>query len=422
MTSQATIMSALQDSNAIWQPIDQIGDLVRGSGLQKKDFVDEGVPAIHYGQIYTYYGLSTMETKSFVSPELAKTLKKVDKGDVVITNTSENIEDVGKALVYLGDEQAVTGGHATVFKPSKNIIGKYLAYYTQTRAFDEYKRKFAKGAKVIDVSATDLARIPVPIPYPDNLEKSLAIQAEIVRILDAFSAIITGLTAEVEARKEQYDYYRDKLLAFDHDDVEWTKLSTLAEVFDGTHQTPAYREEGVPFVSVENIDDLKQTKKFISDADFQKFKYKPRKGDLFMTRIGDIGTCAMVENDNPLAYYVTLALIRVNTKLLDSNYLRFFIESKDGRSELYKRTLTKAVPIKINLGDIGNISVPIPYPNDPDKSLAAQGRIAAILGKFDKLTNSRQEGLPREIELRQKQYAYYRDLLFDFPRREELAA
>lgn len=113
-----------------WMPLAELGELVRGNGLPKTDFTESGVPAIHYGQIYTYYGLSTEKTLSFVSSETAKKLKKVNAGDVVITNTSENLEDVGKALVYLGKSQAVTGGHATIFKPSKLIIGKYFAYFT----------------------------------------------------------------------------------------------------------------------------------------------------------------------------------------------------------------------------------------------------------------------------------------------------
>lgn len=150
--------------------------------LTKKDFTETGVPAIHYGQIYTYYGLSTIKTKSFVSPELAKSLKKVDKGDVVITNTSENLKDVGKAVVYLGEQQAVTGGHATIFKPSKIILGKYFAYFTQTTEFTNEKRKYAKGTKVIDVSATDMAKIQIPIP-------PLNVQTEIVQILDNFTKI-----------------------------------------------------------------------------------------------------------------------------------------------------------------------------------------------------------------------------------------
>ncbi|KMZ37622.1 hypothetical protein ABN65_09185, partial [Haemophilus influenzae] len=84
-----------------WIKLIDLGELIRGNGLQKKDFTETGVPAIHYGQIYTYYGTFATKTKSFVSPELAKKLKKVDCGDVVITNTSENFEDVGKAMVYL---------------------------------------------------------------------------------------------------------------------------------------------------------------------------------------------------------------------------------------------------------------------------------------------------------------------------------
>lgn len=398
-----------------WLPLEAIGDLVRGNGLQKTDFTEFGVPAIHYGQIYTYYGLSTTSTISFVSPETAKKLRKVNTGDVIITNTSENIEDVGKALVYLGEQQAVTGGHATIFKPSEIILGKYFAYFTQTEVFAKEKRKHAKGAKVIDVSATDMAKLPIPIPCPENPAKSLEIQGEIVRILDAFTELTAELIAELAARKKQYSYYRDQLLSFEEGEVEWKTLGEVAKIYDGTHQTPKYTSYGVPFVSVQNIRNLYTTKKFISVGDFEKYKYKPQKDDLFMTRIGDIGTCAVVENDDPLAYYVTLALIRVDKNSILPKFLKYIIESHIGKSELYKRTLIHAVPIKINLGEIGKIIIPIP-------SLTEQARIVAILDKFDALTNSISEGLPREIALRQQQYEYYRDLLFSFPKPEQAEA
>ena len=68
--------------------------MIRGNGLQKTDFVEDGFPCIHYGQIYTYYGVYTSKTKSFVSNDLAKRLKRAESGDVIITNTSENLEDV----------------------------------------------------------------------------------------------------------------------------------------------------------------------------------------------------------------------------------------------------------------------------------------------------------------------------------------
>lgn len=197
--------------DVVWKTLGEVGTLIRGNGLQKKDFTEDGIPAIHYGQIYTQYGNQITETISFVSPELAEKLRKVDKGDVVITNTSENIEDVGKALLYLGERQAVTGGHATIFKPGKEIIGKFFVHFTQTEIFNKAKRKFAKGTKVIDVSATDMAKIKIPIPPLPEQEK-------IVAILDKFDtlthSISEGLPHEIALRRKQYEYYREQLLAF----------------------------------------------------------------------------------------------------------------------------------------------------------------------------------------------------------------
>lgn len=195
----------------------ELGIIIRGNGLPKTDFTEIGVPAIHYGQIYTYYGTYTTNTKSFVSVETAKKLRKVNYGDVVITNTSENIEDVGKALVYLGKEEAVTGGHATIFKPSKDISGKFFTYFTQTEHFASQKRKYAKGIKVIDVSANDMAKILIPVP-------SIEEQERIITILDKFDTITTsiseGLPKEIELRKKQYEYYRNLLLTFPNNSIE----------------------------------------------------------------------------------------------------------------------------------------------------------------------------------------------------------
>jgi len=187
----------------------EVSQLVRGNGLQKKDFTESGVGCIHYGQIYTYYRLFTDKTKSFVSPELAKTLRAVEPNDIIMTNTSENIEDVCKPVVWLGKETIVTGGHATIIKHQQNA--KYLAYFFQTEAFSRQKRKLATGTKVIDVSASNLANVSIPLP-------SLEEQARIVAILDRFDALTNdltqGLPAEIAARRKQYEYYRDRLLSF----------------------------------------------------------------------------------------------------------------------------------------------------------------------------------------------------------------
>jgi type I restriction enzyme S subunit len=193
-----------------WRKMGEIGEFIRGNGLQKKDFTEEGVGCIHYGQIYTYYGTFANETKSYVSESLAKKLLQVYPGNLVIACTSENVEDVGKAVAWLGDSTIVTGGHSVVFRHTQNP--KYIAYFFQTDSFFAQKKKYAFGAKVIDIKAADLAKIEIPIP-------PLALQEEIVKILDRFETLVNdltqGLPAEIAARKEQYEYYRNRLLTFE---------------------------------------------------------------------------------------------------------------------------------------------------------------------------------------------------------------
>jgi type I restriction enzyme S subunit len=189
--------------------------------------------------------------------------------------------------------------------------------------------------------------------------------------------------------------------------VEFVKLDSVCKVYDGTHQTPNYTTSGVIFVSVENIGNLYATDKYISENDYTKYKIKPQINDVLMTRIGTIGVCAVVDRDTPLAYYVSLALLRPNNSFLNSKYLKYYIESKYGRKELYKRTLVNAVPIKVNMGDIGKIMIAIP-------PLEIQAEIVKILDEYTESVTALQQELEAELTARKKQYEYYRDLLLDF--------
>lgn len=411
--SELSFMEKLLDGVELeWRPLVELGELVRGNGLPKTDFTESGVPAIHYGQIYTYYGLLTETTISFVSPETAKKLKKVNTGDVVITNTSENLEDVGKALVYLGKPQAVTGGHATIFKPGHLIIGKYFAYFTQTSTFFGEKRKLAKGTKVIDVSATDMSKIPIPIPCPDNPKKSLEIQAEIVRILDAFTAMTAELTTELSLRKKQYNYYRNQL--FVGSSFRSEKLGEISKIYLGLTYTPKYVEKGVKFISAKNTSkdflDLADTK-YISEEEYlsSTSNAKPKRGDVLFTRVGsNLGHPVIVETDEPLCMFVSLGYIRVNPDKVLNSYIKHWMNTDLFWDQVEKHTYG-AAKVNLNTGWLNKFDVILP-------SLEEQARIVEILDKFDALTNSITEGLPREIELRQKQYEYYRDLLLSFPK------
>lgn len=194
----------------VFKALGEMGELIRGNGLQKKDFTETGVPAIHYGQIYTYYGTFADKTKSFVSAELAKKLKKAQKGDVLIAGTSENVEDVMKPLGWLGDD-IVFSGDMFAFRPNKNLDTKYLTYLLQTEHFAKYKEKYAQGTKVIRLNSANLLKYEIPVP-------ELFEQQKIVNILDKFdcltNSISEGLPKEIALRRKQYEYYREQLLDF----------------------------------------------------------------------------------------------------------------------------------------------------------------------------------------------------------------
>lgn len=169
-------------------------------------------------------------------------------------------------------------------------------------------------------------------------------------------------------------------LRFSDFNDQWSvlKLGNIAKINDGTHQTPKYVENGIKFVSVENIHNLKNTSKFITSEAYEKgFKVKPRIGDILMTRItaGVIGATAIVTDNEPLAYYVSLALIRE----VSGNHIPYLaqrIESTHFKRELHKRIIHVAFPKKINLGDIGECLISIP-------SLPEQQKIASFLSKVD---------------------------------------
>lgn len=144
------------------------------------------------------------------------------------------------------------------------------------------------------------------------------------------------------------------------DGAEYVKLNSVCDIYDGTHSTPNYTESGVKFASVENIGNLYATRKYISEKDFEKYKIKPRIGDVMMTRIGSVGVCTVVDRNEALAFYVSLALLRPQLDKVQSRFLKYAIESIHGRKELRKRTLINAVPIKINKDDIGKVTIPLP--------------------------------------------------------------
>ena len=349
-----------------------------------------------------FYKIGTFGGKAsaFISEELFKEYKErypyPKVGEILISAAGT----VGRTVIYNGEPAYYQDSNIVWLSHDESkILNTYLMYCYELKPWN-----ISSGGTIARLYNDDILKAKIPVP-------PLEVQCEIVRILDSFTVLTAELTeeltAELTARKKQYEYYRNELLSNKIESCSSVKLSDIAEIYDGTHQTPEYKTEGIPFISVENINDIYSSSKYISADAYNKYRVKPMAGDVFMTRIGSIGKCAIMTKDEDLAYYVSLALIRPNRNILDSRYLRHYIESSLGTKELSKRTLHNAVPIKINKDDIGKIIVKYP-------KLELQIKIANVLDNFDAICSDLNIGLPAEIEARKKQYEYYRDLLLTF--------
>lgn len=192
-----------------WLKLGEVGEFVRGSGLQKSDFVDEGLPCIHYGQIHTRFGIAADEAVANISVMQFHRLKHANHGDLLIATTSEDDEAVGKATVWLGQEEVAIGGDMFIFRHV--LEPKYVSYFFALSLFGDQKRPYITGTKVRRISEKGLSRIRIPVP-------SIEEQRRIADVLDRFDALVndisSGLPAEIAARRTQYEYYRDRLLSF----------------------------------------------------------------------------------------------------------------------------------------------------------------------------------------------------------------
>lgn len=184
----------------------EIGTFIRGTGIQKTDFVEQGCPCIHYGQIHTKYGLSADKTFSFINESLYKKSKKAIKGDVVLATTSEDAEGVAKPVAWLGNDEVAVSGDAFIYHHSQNA--KFIAHLFSSHRFFLFKKMNASGAKVVRISGDKMANFEFPLP-------PLSEQQRIVSILDTFEASIQNLEAQLKEREKQYEYYRNKLLTFE---------------------------------------------------------------------------------------------------------------------------------------------------------------------------------------------------------------
>ncbi|ELY4229587.1 restriction endonuclease subunit S [Cronobacter malonaticus] len=343
-----------------------------------------------------------------------KDSQKLYKDDILISAASGSREHVGKVAYIESDIDYYFGGFMGVVRCDEKLNPRYLFHVLTSDIFQKYLDEMLNSSTINNLNSAVMGGFKIPIPCPNKPDKSLAIQSEIVRILDKFTALTAELTAELTMRKKQYNYYRDQLLSFDEEqekpiyleklldgvEVEWLPLSDLARIRNGKdHKSlsegefPVYGSGGI----MRYVD-----------------TYAYNKPSVLIPRKGSLGNLFFI--DVPFWTVDTIFYTEIDEAQIRPKYLYYFLTTV-GLGEMNQ---AGGVPSQTQ-SVLNKLKIPIPCPDNPEKSLAIQSEIVRILDKFDTLTNSITEGLPREIELRQKQYEYYRDLLFSFPKPETVS-
>ena len=399
-----------------YRPLGEVGEFIRGNGLQKKDLFLEGMPVIHYGQVFTHYGAFASKAKSYTDFELYSKLRKADPGDLVIATTSENDEDVCKAVAWLGEEPVGVSGDAYIYRHSFNA--KYIAYFFMTHNFQRQKIRHITGTKVRRVSGKSLETILAPMP-------PMEIQEAIVEILDKFTNLEAELGAELEAELEartlQYEYYRDSL--FEALDCPRATLGELGKFYGGLKGKTKndFGASGARYISYKNV--YENISADFTWPDFVQVKEGENqlslmKGDILLTgsseNMEEAGLSSVVTKEPEEKAYLNSFSIcyRLNDpSILNPEFSKYLFRSRLARKQII-RTAQGVTRFNVSKKKLANVSIPIP-------SLEEQQRVVDILDRFDSLTSSLSEGLPAELAARRSQYEYYRDQLLTFPRKGE---
>ncbi|MGA3917012.1 restriction endonuclease subunit S [Escherichia coli] len=421
--SELSYLEKLLDGVEVkWLPLGNVAEIYGGlTGKSKSDFENGNARYVSYKKIFGYLDVNDYPT-DYVYISEGERQNKVRYGDVLFTGSSEIADEAGmsSAVTVHFDESVYLNSFSfgIRFSNSIKIKPEFAKYLFRTHFMRSEIAKTASGVTRFNISKSRFKKILVPIICPNDPEKSLAIQSEIVRILDKFTALTAELTAELSMRKKQYNYYRDQLLSFKEGEVEWKALGEIGEVrmCKRILKSQTSSEGEIPFYKIGTFG--KEPDSYISRKLFNEFKEKysyPKVGEVLISASGTIGRTVIFDGRESYFQDSNIVWIENNEKIVLNKYLFYFYKiAKWGISEggtikrLYNDNLRK-------------LMIPVPFPDSPERSLVEQQKIVKLLDKFDALTNSITEGLPREIELRQKQYEYYRDLLFSFPKPETIS-
>lgn len=336
------------------------------------------------------------------------------KGDILLTSASETPDECALSSVIRDDivDNVFLDDYLFAIRLKEkfcdNVNTAYVNYYMHTPAFRAQVCKRVRGVTRFYITGKPFISIEIPVP-------PLEVQEEIVRILDNF----TNLAAELQARQEQYEYYRNKLLTFNElkgvgQSVTWMKMSEIFEMKNGYTPSKAvteYWENGIiPWFRME---DIRKNGRILSDSILHITPQAVKGGKLFhansiiLATTATIGEHALIIADSLANQQFTNLSIRKSlSNALDMKYFYYYMFVID---DWCRNNTNVSGFASVDMRKLKNLLIPIP-------PLAEQKRIVSILDKFDALVNDLSRGLPAEIAAVQEQYEYYRNKLLSFPR------
>ena len=291
----------------------EVGSFTRGGGFQKSDFVEHGIPCIHYGQIHTKFWPFITSHINEISSDLESKTKFASKGDLVIAITSEDTEGSCKSTAWLGDYSVAVGGHAAIYKHSMNPL--YMSFFFKSTLFNHAKIEYVHGTKVFEIKPDDIAKILVPCP-PMNLQNQ-------------FSAI-----AE-QADKSGFDGFKSQFIemfgTLDEPKVEVKKLIdvVLSSGQYGSNTSATDYQEGKPrYIRITDINDDGSLNDDIKTAEVIEDKYKLIPGDIVFARTGaTVGQTYMHETGNAI-YAGYLIKYQMDESKMKPAFMKAFTHSK----------------------------------------------------------------------------------------------
>jgi len=396
MKNNRTFLEKLLDGAEVeWRTLGEVSEL-RNTGVDKKiNESEKSIRLLNFTDVFNNQYLSNSTPTMIVTASDKKIIDcNILKGDLFITPTSEILDEIGQSAVALENiDNAVYSYHIMRIRihDTNFLLPEFLNYLFRTSQIKQQIRKNAQGITRFGLTLPRWKSLVIPIP-------PLSVQTEIVKILDALTALTSELTSELTLRRKQYEYYREKLLSEEELEkvgFEWKTLDQISENLDSKRKpiTSGLRTSGkIPYYGASGIVDY--VKDYIFDGDF--------------LLISEDGANLLARN-TPIAFSAS-GKIWVNNHAhilkFETYEERRFIEFYLNKIDLTPYISGAAQP-KLNKKNLNSIKFPIP-------SIPEQQRIVSILDKFETLTNSITEGLPLAIEQSQKRYEYYRELLLNF--------